>query len=547
MYLSMTDVHDADGRVSRRRWLAVSGTVLGGAFAGCLGGDDDGPEDDTGNTGNQTGNNTGDQSGDDDDDQTGNEEGSLPVTLTELTVGDATAEAVPTIIAETTAPLTASLESNTEITRPATLAVEVFPVNDPTPWAEDTTRAPPDVEPVLTASEEFNAEAETTLSVPVEGLTSQLTDGAYVAVARVPAADTRAVATLQVAAFAELEVDVYTQTAASDNRVEAGELVLASGPVPTRATGGLDGAVGETDEDVTIYRTVDLAERPAPTLQVPLTADTDTMVVTARNVNGGVYPPASTEVAIEGLTLPDVELVAGYPFQGTDAMRFSMYTLEDRGPRRFPPHEEWIRYGTYGANGDYNSLYITGFIEEGEAYLESDDRPPSYGSDLGAISTEQMIVAPAQSARIDGTGFFYASTRNQWELLEDTPSGFRRSTHLTALDGLGAVTNPTVDEREYLGRVEYRDRTADVYRVDTRIDGFIHYDNKIFVDPATGHVLRLERDPMAEEGRWAESYEIAEFFGHGEPETADIEMMKSRSKPNTGPDLSKLPWEHATD
>jgi hypothetical protein len=546
MYLSMTDVHDADGRVSRRRWLAVSGTVLGGAFAGCLGGDDDGPEDDTGNTGNQTGNNTGDQSGDDDDDQTGNEEGSLPVTLTELTVGDATAEAVPTIIAETTAPLTASLESNTEITRPATLAVEVFPVNDPTPWAEDTTRAPPDVEPVLTASEEFNAEAETTLSVPVEGLTSQLTDGAYVAVARVPAADTRAVATLQVAAFAELEVDVYTQTAASDNRVEAGELVLASGPVPTRATGGLDGAVGETDEDVTIYRTVDLAERPAPTLQVPLTADTDTMVVTARNVNGGVYPPASTEVAIEGLTLPDVELVAGYPFQGTDAMRFSMYILEYQG-NQYPAYREFIRYGTYGANGDYNSLYITGFTPEGDEYLESDGTPPAYGTDLMSLSVERGLSSRDHSARIDGTGFYYVSTRNQWELLEDTPSGFRRSTHLTALDGLGAVTNPTVDEREYLGSVEYRDRTVDLYQVDTRVDGSIHPNINVVVDPVTGHVLRIERDPMAEEGRWTESYEVVEFFAHGQPETADIEIMKSRSKHNTGPGLSELPWDHTAD
>jgi hypothetical protein len=546
MYLSMTDVHDADGRVSRRRWLAVSGTVLGGAFAGCLGGDDDGPEDDTGNTGNQTGNNTGDQSGDDDDDQTGNEEGSLPVTLTELTVGDATAEAVPTIIAETTAPLTASLESNTEITRPATLAVEVFPVNDPTPWAEDTTRAPPDVEPVLTASEEFNAEAETTLSVPVEGLTSQLTDGAYVAVARVPAADTRAVATLQVAAFAELEVDVYTQTAASDNRVEAGELVLASGPVPTRATGGLDGAVGETDEDVTIYRTVDLAERPAPTLQVPLTADTDTMVVTARNVNGGVYPPASTDVAIEGLTLPDVELVAGYPFQGTDAMRFSMYALAEREARRYPPHEEWIRYGTYGANGDYNSLYITGTTPEGDEYLESDGTPPAYGSDLGELSTEQGLAWPSQSARIDGTGFFYASTRNQWELIEGVPN-FRRSTHITALDGLGAVTNPTVNEREYLGSTDYRDRTVDVYGVSTDVADSRHPDANVFVDPATGYVLRIERDPIREEGPLSESYEVVEFFAHGEPETADIELMKSWSKPNTGPDLSELPWEHAVE
>jgi len=146
MYLSMTDVHDADGRVSRRQWLAVSGTILGGAFAGCLGGDGDNPED-TDNTGNQTDNETGDddddqtgdQSDDDDDDdsdQTGNDEESLPVTLTELTVGDATAEAVPTVIAEKTAPLTASLESNTEITRPATLTVEVFPVNDTTPWAD---------------------------------------------------------------------------------------------------------------------------------------------------------------------------------------------------------------------------------------------------------------------------------------------------------------------------------------------------------------------------------------------------------------------------
>jgi len=242
-----------------------------------------------------------------------------------------------------------------------------------------------------------------------------------------------------------------------------------------------------------------------------------------------------------------VELVAGYPFQGTDAMRFSSYILEQREERRYPPHEEWIRYGTYGANGDYNSLYITGFIREGEEYLESDGTPPAYGSDLEDISTKQMIVPPAQSAIIDDTPFFYATTRNQWELPDGPSEDFRGTTHITALDGLGEVTNPTVDERAYLGNVEYRDRTVDIYQVDSGVGEFRLPDANVFVDPATGHVLRIERDPILEEGRWTESYEVVEFFAHGEPETADIELMKSRSQPNTGPDLSELPWEHAAD
>jgi len=271
------------------------------------------------------------------------------------------------------------------------------------------------------------------------------------------------------------------------------------------------------------------------------------MVVTARTVDGGVYPPASTDVAIEGLTLPDVELVAGYPFQGTNAMRFSMYTLEEREGRRYPPHREFIRYGTYGANGDYNSLYITGTTPEGDEYLESDGTPPEYGTDLMSLSVELGLSSRDHSARIDGTGFFYASTRNQWELLEDTPSGFRGSTHITALDGLGAVTNPTVDEREFLGSTDYRGRTVDVYQVDSVVGEFRLPDANVFVNPATGYVLRVERDPILEEGLWKESYQVVKFFAHGEPETADIEIMKNRSKHNTGPNLSELPWEHAVD
>jgi len=545
----MTDTHGTRGRVPRRRWLAVSGTLLGSAFAGCLGGGDNDDDSPDGETQSGAGDNAPDDSTGGQDsgaNSGGSPDASLPITLTGFTVADAAADVVPTVIAETEAPLAATLASDTEITRPGTLAVEFIPVDDPRPWAGDTDRAPPEGTPVLTTTEEFNIEPDATQSVTVEGVTRQLADGAYVAVARISAADTLAVAPLTVAGFAELAVDVYTRSP-SGTRAEAGELVLASGPVPTRATDD-EPPGGPPGDDVTVYQTVDLAEQPAPTLRVPLTADTDTMVVTAREVDRGVYPPAHTEVSLNGATLPDVELVAGYPLQGTDAMRFSMYILERRPQPTYPPYKEWIRYGTYGANGDYNSLYITGSITPDNRLIDSDGTPPAYESDLQKLREKQGLAPPAQSARIDGTGFFYAGTRNRWEVLEESPSGFRRETHIPTLDGVGSVTNPTVGEREYLGSTNYRDHRVDVYRVNTdRTSNSFLFNTDVFVDPATGHVLRIERDPMAEEGRWTESYEVVEFFAHGEPATADLELMKARSKHNTGPNLSELPWEHAAD
>ena len=547
----MTDPRGTGGGVPRRRWLAVSGTVLAGAFAGCLGGDSDDSDTDDG-TDTQPGPDDGsgpddgtDPSGDEPpDDPNGADNGDdsdgepLSATLTGLTIGNAT-DTVPNLAASTDAPLTATLDSQTEITRPGTLAVDIFAVEDTTPWTGDSPRAPPETTSVATARQEFNVQAATSQSLTVEGVTDDLAGGPYVAVARVPEAETRAVAPLTVTATAEITASVYTQTVAPESRPTAGELVLSDGPVSTAAT---DDSAGGGTEEATVFATVDLAEGSAPTLSVPLGVDTDAVLVTARNVDEGVYPPATAEVPLEGTELSDVELVAGYEFQGTNAMRFTDYIYWSVSQLE---SEEWIMYGTYGANGDYNCHYERGFINAGEQLIDSDGMPPEYGADLSAIDSAIGAGSQEHSVTIDGKTFYYPGWR--WEAADGDATAFRRTPHVPVLDGLDTVTEPIPEERKYVGTEQYRDREVDLYRISTEIEGSPHPDSLVFIDPATGHILRIERDPMAETGQGSESFEVAEFFDHGEPETADIELMQNRSKAKTGPSLDELPWERASN
>ena len=543
----MTDPRGTGGGVPRRRWLAVSGTVLAGAFAGCLGGDSDDSDTDDG-TDTQPGPDDGsgpddgtDPSGDEPpDDPNGADNGDdsdgepLSATLTGLTIGNAT-DTVPNLAASTDAPLTATLDSQTEITRPGTLAVDIFAVEDTTPWTGDSPRAPPETTSVATARQEFNVQAATSQSLTVEGVTDDLAGGPYVAVARVPEAETRAVAPLTVTATAEITASVYTQTVAPESRPTAGELVLSDGPVSTAAT---DDSAGGGTEEATVFATVDLAEGSAPTLSVPLGVDTDAVLVTARNVDEGVYPPATAEVPLEGTELSDVELVAGYEFQGTNAMRFTDYIYWSVSQLE---SEEWIMYGTYGANGDYNCHYERGFINAGEQLIDSDGMPPEYGADLSAIDSAIGAGSQEHSVTIDEKRFYYPGWR--WEASDGDATAYRRSTHIPVLNNLGAVTEPTPDERKYIGTEDYRNRSADIYRVDTDVGEFTLPGSRVFVDPETGYILRIEQDPMGDTGQANESFEVAEFFDHGEPETADIELMQNRSKAKTGPNLDELPWE----
>jgi hypothetical protein len=548
MYRSMTDPRGTGGGVPRRRWLAVSGTVLAGAFAGCLGGDSDSDDGD-----NQSDGGPDSQPGANDDPDTDNpdtdnsdtdnpdtDDEPLPATLTGLTVGDAT-DTVPNLVASTDAPLTVTLDSETEITRPGTLVVDILAVEETAPWTGDSPRPPPEGTPVATVREAFNVQAATSQSLTFEGLTDDLAGGPYVVVARVPEAETHAVAPLTVTATTEINAEVYTQTTAPENRPTAGELVLSTGPVPTAAT---DDSEGDDTEGSTVLAVVDLAEGATPTLSVPLGVDADTVVVTARNVDGGVYPPASAEVPLEGTDLPDVELVAGYEFQGTDAMRFTDYILWRNDPYSVPRFEEWIMYGTYGANGDYNCHYTRGSQREANRLIDSDGTPPEYGADLGRIQSEQRLAPPEHSVTLDGKGFYYPD--NRWEASDKYGTAYRRSTHIPVLGSLDAVTEPTPGERKYVGTEQYRNRGVDIYRINTNVAEFTLPDSRVFVDPETGYILRIEQNPMAEDGQGKESFEVAEFFDHGEPATADVELLKNRSKPKTHSNLDELPWERAS-
>jgi hypothetical protein len=536
----MTEGRSDHGWVTRRRWLAVSGSALAGVLAGCLGDDetDSDGDDGTGDNGSSdTGNSDGtddtpDESGDDTDGDGGDspDDDSLTVTIDGVTVDDTPQGEPLDILVDTAHPVTTALTNTDTTTSSLTLEVAIYPVGDQSDWpapgdddAIDTLLT--DATPAVTTSDMLAIGPETTESVTFEALTPELAGGPYLVVARAADADTRAVTPLTVTATAEVPVEVYTQEVGPENRPASGQLTLT---IDTDGVG-----VDRIERDVAA-----LGETASPTVTLPLGVPADSATLTAHSVNDSVYPPASATVSLVRDPEP-VTLVAGYPFQGTDSMRFSQY-IHTFDAGRYPPYEEWIRYGVYGANGDFSSYYITGYIQEKNLWMDVDGSPPEYGADLETIANELGHVPPAFSVSIDGDAFYYSPVDEWWEGIDESSSK-GRSTHMMVLNGLDAYTEPTPEERKFLRREQYRGRTVDVYRISGEIGPGTHPDSEVYVDPETGQVLRVERQPINNELN--NSVEVGEFYDHGVPETADIEFMKEHSTDETAPGQVYLPWE----
>jgi len=513
----MTERGDKRRSMARRRWLVLAGSAVPMAFAGCLGGDDDDDEDapDDADDGPA-------------DDPANGGDGAPDVTLTGLTVGDTAHGQSHPLAVGTEHPITVTLDSATDSDRTALIDIAVYalegPEEVPEPGDDDAIEAVvTDRTAVATDSQRVTAAPDSQQTVTVEGLTPELAGGPYLVVATVEAADTRVATPIDVQTTTTVDVDVYTVERDPENRPASGRLVLEA-----------DGrAMDPIEREV-----ANLGETPTPTVEVPLDVPVDEVQLVARDVDDSLYPPGSVAVPVERNPDP-VAIVAGYPFQGTDAMRYSYYLSFLKTDSTFPPYEEWVRYGQYGTNGDYNTYYSTGNKRRENLWSTSTDvDPPQTPDELETITDEQGLAGPRHSAGISDDAFFYASVNEEWEPA-DEPSGYRRSSDIIALDGLDAVTTP--EEREFLRREEYRGRTVDVYSISVEFSGSVHPDSEVYIDPETGHALRVEREPMASD--WEDSREVTEFFDHGEPETADIELMKERSTHETSDELDGLPWE----
>ncbi len=537
----MTDEPDTPATVGRRRWLSVLSASLSLGVAGCLGdGEDDGPsddgtvdgddssggpddtdtEDDPGDTGDDSTDDTG--GGDDSDDDTGGGNGSddngsdggdestqpdVPITLTDLRAAQ-----VPITVSlgvDESAPIavTVANDGDTAAEIPVTFAVLA---------GQDGVDESPNGSPGQSISTD-DALASQTLTVTLDpgaserltasGLTDGLEQGSYTVTAA--AGDQQATLGLELFADSPVPITVYTQAVSEEYRADSGQVTVSANDQPV-ATASLD------SQPVTVALPLEQIRQYA---------------IEVENLDGGAWPDTQESIVVNSGADPSIEFVAGYELPDAVGFQFSSYRLMSR--------EERIGFGLYSSEGDYQFSFTDSLTSTPNSpYLEPDGTPPEYSADLGAIA-EQVGGTPVSHAlqkRIpgDSAGYYYAGSREHWEPLsvESATERYRRVHNF----GLSLASADTADElhREHERRDSVRDTPVDVYRVP-------EIGTSVFVDPETGHTLRAVRQSGG-------TYEIVDFFAHGDIEGIDWELLKERSIHETGEnlegeELERLPWE----
>jgi hypothetical protein len=539
----MTDEGSRHEGVSRRRWLSLAGGSVPLALTGCLGGDDN---DDPGSS-NDTA--PGDGPTPDDTDNgpgTNPDAPSADPALLQLAV-DSIRGPVE-FVAGTERPITVTLANQGDDRGVLTVDLVVTPVSDAvsgtSTGAGDEDAGTAD-DPVVSASRSQRLEPGEEHRFTFDRITEDLPGGQYT-LAATAGTDTLT-QSVTVTATTDVTVDVYTTAVDDEHRATDGTVTLVA-----------HYAAGFT-ETVT---TADLGGTPSATLTVPLADDQPTdYTIEVTNVNGGTVPDATRDVTIADPDDGGFEIVAGYEFQGIDACRFSEYFLyypEDATSTG--QVDEWFLYGTYAQNGDYHVYYAPNMPYGTDSTTFTPDpyfdvQAPMHETSPLEYGTEFQVVGRSgfgyHSLFHDGQYFYYTAVNHHWRP-GDVATGRRASIKLIGINGLGAVTTP--EEREFVGTKVIQGIEADVFEIDTTVDGSSHMGTRVYTDSETGHVVRVERDTLNTDkmntirnekgGIW----EIVEFFDHGEPETVDWDLLNSRSKHRTGPDsdgktLDGLPWE----
>ena len=540
----MTDEPDTPARVGRRRWLSALGASLSLGVAGCLGdGEDDGPgddgavdgddssggpddsdtEDDPGDTGDNSTDDTG--GGDDSDDDTDGGNGSgdngsddgdesaqpdVPVALTDLRAAQV--------------PITVSLG----VDDPAPIAVTV--AND-----GDTAAEIPVQFAVLSGQDGVNdtaggspgqsvptddALASQTLTVTLvpgaserltaSGLTDGLEQGSYTVTAT--AGDQQATLGLDLFADSPVPVTVYTQAAEEEYRADSGQVTVR--------------------DDGEAIATASLDSQPI-TVELPL-ARTTRYTVEVSDLDGGAWPDARESVTVDSASNPSIDVVAGYELNGALDLRFSQYLLMRQ-------REEWIGFGLYSQSVSYHFSHIESLTSTaGGPYLSPDDAPPEYGADLSALADQLGATTVSHSLGI-GAGdanYYYSGAADHWEPAEPRATGRNIDAHAFGRTGPEYPDLRDDLHREYERRGSVRGIPVDVYRI-PEVDG------TVYVDPETGYTLRYVTHTV---GDLPNSYRILDFFDHGEVQTVDWDLLKTRSVHETADSpedeaLEALPWE----
>ena len=292
-----------------------------------------------------------------------------------------------------------------------------------------------------------------------------------------------ATGTLTVSEATELSVTVRLESA-DGPRGGGGELWAFPGGAPIDADGlaRAAGTISEQNLPEPFART-EIAEDGTATIRTP--ADADRVGLVVAEPGGGVFPPATQEVAVPGATPRDAEIVAGYPTQGADSFRFRMYTYQSNDER------DWHIWGIH-ADGDHYSREIRARIGarglSGSPQLTLEDRPVEWGADLVAFVNERMVGA-SHWVKLDDQRYWKTAANEPWETVDfDNFYSEPLSVHQPALHGLIALTGLDTERQTFLRREVLGDTTVDVYRIDPTAfeDGTEFPDNEVFVNPDTG-------------------------------------------------------------
>lgn len=505
---SIEEYRSPAGRELPRRTLLASSAAGLAALAGCLGSDDD---DDDGEPAN--GADDGDDGGNgadggDSDDPNGADDGG----------DDGDEPPVPDGEASLSMLLVDGRDSFAELDEGTDVPVTVTLANEGE--GEDsfdvTLSIGESVEETQTVDVEAGAETEVTFT----GVTSGLAGGDHTVV--VTTDGDQLSTDVTVLGDVELTLTVYTQGADEEYLVEAGELTVFAGS--------------------DVVATADLGESPTQTVTVPL-AEADTFTVEVTNVDGGVFPNVEESVAMDGGPR-EVDIVAGYEFQGTTTFNFSTYVFEESHTDEDGTewgNEEWVAYGTYAENRDYHSRYIVGSIGDiSQRLVNLEDSPPPFEADLFEVGDELGASGPHHSVLVGAEGFFYPETRGRWE--EGGNPAFRlRDSHTPVRNGLDEITKLDPDKQQYAGTRVVHGEEADVYELDVEIGGTNYVDAKVAVDPETGYIVRWQSERLNNE--MTSSYEIVEFQDHNGPQELDWDRIRGYTGTTTDDDIDTLPWD----
>ena len=362
--------------------------------------------------------------------------------------------------------------------------------------AFDVTVTTEEVETVVTSDV---IEGSATETVSFTGLTPDLSPGTHTL--SVETATDEYPIELVVAAEPTLYVTAYTQSVAEENLATGGTLTV-------------------TDEGGEIVAERDLSESASHTVSEGID-DGETYTLTVEEPNDGTFPPASKPVTVDGVA--DVAVVAGYEFRGAESYDFTTYIWWAT---------EGEEHGFRGTHAGTDNHYTQSVESNTDApTFAREDR--LFSRDIGTREFQQLLQGdnPLTEIVVDRQGYTRVESSESDGSWTEMPSEEVRQKpsdtlpHSTALTPLERTTENEAASLSFVAEDELGNVPVDVYELtfSRTISGF--EEATIYVDPATGYILRWESGFQPNPSPSPNSYYVVEFTNHDERETFDFDAI----------------------